>query len=123
MPLGPVHDKEKIVREEEQDYDTLLHDGVIQPLTPQTVHITPLDDDYVASATSPTLGKQLNKFGKECFDITRVAEKANGNPVEDVQELLDIKTYDCSSSKEVKSKTRSTHDCVVNVAAIAAVTS
>ncbi|GKB34718.1 reverse transcriptase domain-containing protein [Tanacetum coccineum] len=34
MPLGPVHDKEKILREEEQDYDIPLHDGVMQPLTP-----------------------------------------------------------------------------------------
>ncbi|GJT21600.1 hypothetical protein Tco_0891537 [Tanacetum coccineum] len=97
MPLGPVHDKEKIVKEEEQDYDIPLHDGMIKPLTPQTVHSTPPDDDYVAPSTSPTLDKQLNKFGKECFDITRVAEKANGNPVEDVQELSDIKTYDCET--------------------------
>nr|GFA30331.1 hypothetical protein [Tanacetum cinerariifolium] len=34
MSLGPVHDKEKIVREEEHDYDISLHDGVMQPLTP-----------------------------------------------------------------------------------------
>ncbi|GJQ95558.1 hypothetical protein Tco_0006697 [Tanacetum coccineum] len=72
MSLGPVHDKEKIIRKEEQDYDIPLHDGVMQPLTPQTVHITPPDDDYVAPATSPTLDNQLNKFRKECFDITRV---------------------------------------------------
>ncbi|GJZ06475.1 ribonuclease H-like domain-containing protein [Tanacetum coccineum] len=39
MSLGPVHDKEEIVREEEQDYDIPLHDGVMQPLTPQAVHI------------------------------------------------------------------------------------
>ncbi|GJZ14289.1 hypothetical protein Tco_0549519 [Tanacetum coccineum] len=94
MPLGPVYDKEKIVREEEQDYDIPLHDGVMQPLTPYTVHITPLDDDYVTPATSPTLDKQLNEFEEECSDITRVADKANGNPVKDVQELSDIKTYD-----------------------------
>ncbi|GKC53751.1 hypothetical protein Tco_1076496 [Tanacetum coccineum] len=31
---------------------------------------------------------------EECSDITRVADKANGNPVKDVQELSDIKTYD-----------------------------
>ncbi|GJV63760.1 hypothetical protein Tco_1474588 [Tanacetum coccineum] len=61
------------------------------------VYITPPDDDYVASTTSPTLDKQLNKFRKECSDITRFAEKPNGNPVEDVQELLDIKTYDCET--------------------------
>ncbi|GKE99636.1 hypothetical protein Tco_0022987 [Tanacetum coccineum] len=34
MPLGLVKDKEKIVKEEEQDYDIPLHDGVMQPLTP-----------------------------------------------------------------------------------------
>ncbi|GJV84176.1 hypothetical protein Tco_1524074 [Tanacetum coccineum] len=34
MSLGPVHDKEKIVREEEHYYDIPLHDGVMQPLTP-----------------------------------------------------------------------------------------
>ncbi|GJS51575.1 hypothetical protein Tco_0624937, partial [Tanacetum coccineum] len=73
--IGPVHDKEKIVRKEEQDYDIPLHDGVMQPLTPQKVHITPPDDDYVARATSPTLDKQLNEFEEECFDITRVADK------------------------------------------------
>ncbi|GJT39665.1 hypothetical protein Tco_0939530 [Tanacetum coccineum] len=34
MSLAPVHDKEEIVREEEQDYDIPLHDGIMQPLTP-----------------------------------------------------------------------------------------
>ncbi|GJU88061.1 hypothetical protein Tco_1300484 [Tanacetum coccineum] len=55
MPLRLVYDKEKIVREEEQDYDIPLQDGVMQPLAPQTVHITPPDDDYVAPATNPIL--------------------------------------------------------------------
>ncbi|GKC17403.1 hypothetical protein Tco_1014185, partial [Tanacetum coccineum] len=36
MPLGLVCNKAKVVREEEPDYD-----HVMQPLTPQTVHITP----------------------------------------------------------------------------------
>ncbi|GKA00384.1 hypothetical protein Tco_0672934 [Tanacetum coccineum] len=95
MSLEPVHDKEKFIREEEQDYDIPLHDGVMQPLAPQTVHITPPDDDYVAPATSPTLDKQLNEFRKECSDITRVAEKVDGNPVKDIKELSDIiKTSD-----------------------------
>ncbi|GJY17525.1 hypothetical protein Tco_0389016 [Tanacetum coccineum] len=93
--LRLVHDKEKIVRKEEHDYDIPLRDGVMQPLTPQTVHITPPDDDYVAPATSPTLDKQLNEFGKECSDITRVAKKANCNLVNDVKELYDINKYDC----------------------------
>nr|GFA91699.1 hypothetical protein [Tanacetum cinerariifolium]GFA92447.1 hypothetical protein [Tanacetum cinerariifolium] len=45
MPLGPVHDKEKVVREVEQDYNIPPHDGMVQPLTSQTFHITPPDDD------------------------------------------------------------------------------
>ncbi|GJW77388.1 hypothetical protein Tco_0139070 [Tanacetum coccineum] len=97
MSLGPVHDKEKIIREEKQDYDIPLHDGVMQPLAPQTVHITPPDDDYVVPATNPILDKQLNEFRKEFSDITRVAKKANCNPINDVKELSDIKTYDCET--------------------------
>ncbi|GJR33068.1 hypothetical protein Tco_1109300 [Tanacetum coccineum] len=97
MPLGSVHDTEKIVKEEEQDYDVPLHDGVMQPLAPQTVHVIPPNDDYVALDTSPTLDKQLSEFEMECSDITKVAKKANGNLVKDVQELSDIKTYDCET--------------------------
>ncbi|GKB09677.1 hypothetical protein Tco_0837989 [Tanacetum coccineum] len=97
MDAGSVHDMEKIVREEEQDYDVPLHDGVMQPLTPLIVHITPPDDDYVASATSPTLDKQLNEFRKECSDITRIVKKANCNQVNDVKDLSDIKKYDCET--------------------------
>ncbi|GJR84130.1 hypothetical protein Tco_0154915 [Tanacetum coccineum] len=65
IPLGPVHDRDKIVREEEHDYDIPLNDSVMQPLTPQTVHIIPPDDDYVAPATN----KQLNKFEEEFSNI------------------------------------------------------
>ncbi|GKB30639.1 hypothetical protein Tco_0870040 [Tanacetum coccineum] len=89
IPLGPVHDKDKIVREKEQDYDIPLNDSVMQPLTPQTVHITPPDDDYVAPATNPMSNKQLNKFEEEFSHITEVAEKEYDNPV--------IKTYDCET--------------------------
>ncbi|GJZ62239.1 hypothetical protein Tco_0618376 [Tanacetum coccineum] len=69
---------------------------MVQPYMPrgpaydEIVHITPLDDDYVAPATSPILEKHLNKFGEEIYDITRVAEKADGNLVNDVKELSDI---------------------------------
>nr|GEU72275.1 hypothetical protein [Tanacetum cinerariifolium] len=48
---------EKIVREVEHDYDIPPHSGVVQPLTPRTVHITPPDDDYVAPATNLILDK------------------------------------------------------------------
>nr|GEY51325.1 hypothetical protein [Tanacetum cinerariifolium] len=97
MSLGPVHDKEKSIREKEHDYDIPLHDGVMQPLAPQTVHIIPPDDDYVAPPTNPNLDKQLNKFRKEIYDITKVAKMANCNPINDVKELSDINKYDCET--------------------------
>ncbi|GJX07597.1 hypothetical protein Tco_0195529 [Tanacetum coccineum] len=86
IPLRPVHDKNKIVRKKEQDYDIPLNDSVMQPLTPQTVHITPLDDDYVAPATYPMSNKQLNKFKEEFSNITKIDEKEYDNLV--------IKSYD-----------------------------
>ncbi|GJZ32713.1 hypothetical protein Tco_0578149, partial [Tanacetum coccineum] len=92
MPLGVVCNKEKIIREEERDYDISLQDHVMQPLTPQTVHIIPPNDDYVALATNPILNKHLNEFGEEFADNTRVSEKIDSNPVNDLKELL--KTYD-----------------------------
>ncbi|GJX04782.1 hypothetical protein Tco_0190698 [Tanacetum coccineum] len=69
------------------------------PVRDETVHITPLDDDYVASATSPILEKHLNKLGEEIYDITRVVEKADGN--------LDL------NSKETKFEIISTHNHMV----------
>ncbi|GKA18269.1 hypothetical protein Tco_0698106 [Tanacetum coccineum] len=92
MPLGLVYNKIKVIREEEQNYDNPLQDHVMQPLTPQTVHITPPDDDYVAPATNPILNKHLNEFGEEFADNTRVYKKINSNPINDLKELL--KTYD-----------------------------
>nr|GEU47818.1 hypothetical protein [Tanacetum cinerariifolium] len=88
MPLGLIHDKEKVVREEEHDYDIPLQDGVMQPLTPQMVHIIPLDDDYVAPGTNPILNKHLNEFGEKFSDNTRVSKKIDSNPVTDLKELL-----------------------------------
>ncbi|GJT27336.1 hypothetical protein Tco_0907611 [Tanacetum coccineum] len=81
IPQGPVHDKDKIVREKEQNYDITLNDSVMQLLTPQTVHITPPDDDYVASATNPMSNKQLDKFEEEFSHITEVAKKEYDNLV------------------------------------------
>ncbi|GJR81064.1 berberine/berberine-like protein [Tanacetum coccineum] len=67
-PLGLVRDEAKVIRKEEQDYDIPLHDGVMQPLTPDT--ITPPDDDYAAPTTNLILDKHLNECGKELFDMT-----------------------------------------------------
>ncbi|GJZ43958.1 hypothetical protein Tco_0591213 [Tanacetum coccineum] len=78
------------LREKEQDYDIPLNDSIMQPLTPQMVHITPPDDDYVAPATNHMSNKQLNKFKEEFSNITRAAEKEYDNPV--------IKTYDMRPS-------------------------
>ncbi|GJR16849.1 hypothetical protein Tco_0965376 [Tanacetum coccineum] len=97
IPLGPVYDEEKIVRDKEQDYDIPLNDNIMQPLTPQIIHITPPDDDYVAPVTSPIFNKQLNKFEEGFSNITRVVDTENDNPVKDVRNLLDIKTYDCET--------------------------
>ncbi|GJZ78722.1 hypothetical protein Tco_0643559 [Tanacetum coccineum] len=93
MQLSPFRDKAIVTREEEQDDDIPLQDGVMQPLTPQTAHITPPDN--VALATRPILDKLLNEFGEDFYDITRAAKKADGNPVNDVKDLSDIiKTCD-----------------------------
>ncbi|GJV89993.1 hypothetical protein Tco_1533931 [Tanacetum coccineum] len=106
--LGPVHNKDKIVREKEQDYDIPLNDSVMQHFTPQAIHITPSDDNYVAPATNPMSNKQLNKFVEEFSNIAKVTKKEYDNPV--------IKTYDCEtfiwkllhqgsqSSREMKSQ-------------------
>ncbi|GJV83843.1 hypothetical protein Tco_1523741 [Tanacetum coccineum] len=96
MPLGLVYNKAKVVREEEQDYDITLQDHVMQPLTPQTVHITPPDDDYVAPATNPIFNKHLNEFGDEFANNTRVSKKIDSNPINDLNELLktcDFETF------------------------------
>ncbi|GJS12363.1 hypothetical protein Tco_0369159 [Tanacetum coccineum] len=43
IPLGPVYDMDKVIKEKEHDYDIPLNNSVMQPLIPQTVHITPPD--------------------------------------------------------------------------------
>ncbi|GJS41286.1 hypothetical protein Tco_0566329 [Tanacetum coccineum] len=88
MPLSLFHDKASVLRGEEHDIP--LQDGVMQPLTPHTTHITPPDD--VAPATSPILDKHSNKFREEFYDITRVVEMVDGNPVKDLSNI--INTYD-----------------------------
>ncbi|GJS34317.1 reverse transcriptase domain-containing protein [Tanacetum coccineum] len=60
MLRGLVRDEVKVVREEELEYDIPLQNGVMQPLTPQTVHIIPPDDDYVAPTTN--FGQALERI-------------------------------------------------------------
>ncbi|GKB25118.1 hypothetical protein Tco_0864519 [Tanacetum coccineum] len=57
------------------------NEGDMDPLTPQTVYITPSGNDYVAPATNPMSNKQLNKFEKEFSNITKGDEKEYDNPV------------------------------------------
>nr|GEU36470.1 hypothetical protein [Tanacetum cinerariifolium] len=92
MPLGLVYNKAKVIKEEEQDYDIPLYEHVMQPLTPQTVRITPPDNDYVASATNPILNKHLNEFGEEFADNIMISENIDSNPVNDLKKSLN--TYD-----------------------------
>ncbi|GJW24648.1 hypothetical protein Tco_0038459 [Tanacetum coccineum] len=111
--LGPVQDMDKVVKEKKQDYDIPLNNNVRQPLTPQTVHITPSGDDYVAPATNSMSNKQLNKFEKEFSNITKGAKKEYDNHV--------IETYDyedfirkllhqvSQSSREMKSQQQIQH--------------
>nr|GEW69838.1 hypothetical protein [Tanacetum cinerariifolium] len=99
MPQGSVRREVKVVKEKELEYNIPLQNGKMKSLTPQTVHITPLDDDYVAPATSPILEKHLNEFGEEISNIIMVSEKADGNLVNDIfndlKELSNIiNTYD-----------------------------
>nr|GEX35843.1 hypothetical protein [Tanacetum cinerariifolium] len=52
IPVVPVQDEKKVIKEEEHDYD-----DVMQPLTPYTFHTTSPNDGYVAPATNPILDK------------------------------------------------------------------
>ncbi|GJW64882.1 hypothetical protein Tco_0116766 [Tanacetum coccineum] len=105
MPLGPVRDEVKVVREEELECDIPLQDCVMQALTPHIVYITPPDDDYVAPPTNPILDKHLNEFGKKFFDMTW--DNKSGNFIKDIKELL-IKTHvECSHSKEMEFEVKS----------------
>ncbi|GKC87359.1 hypothetical protein Tco_1148008 [Tanacetum coccineum] len=106
MPLSSFGDKASVTRGEEHDIP--LQDGIMQPLTPQTTHITPPDD--VAPATSPILDKHSSEFGEEYSDITRVAEMADGNPAKELSDI--IKTYDFETfiRKLLHQESQSSHE-------------
>ncbi|GJS67721.1 RNA-directed DNA polymerase, eukaryota [Tanacetum coccineum] len=108
MPLGLVCNKAKVVREEEHDYDIPLQDHVMQPLTPQTVHIA-LPDDYVAPTTNLILNKLLNEFREEFADNTRVSEKIDSNPVNDLKELLNTYDFETFIRKLLHQLSQSSH--------------
>nr|GEU59150.1 hypothetical protein [Tanacetum cinerariifolium] len=75
-------------------------DRIRKTLTP-TIHTlpnleqmftSPPNDNYVALATNPILNKHLNEYREDFANNTRVFEKIDSNPVNDLKEL--VKTYD-----------------------------
>nr|GEW37699.1 hypothetical protein [Tanacetum cinerariifolium] len=58
-------------------------DKVIQPLIPQPIHTTPLNNDYVAPATK----SMLDEFRDEIVNVTMVDEEADSNSTRDIEEL------------------------------------
>ncbi|GKE18847.1 hypothetical protein Tco_1426424, partial [Tanacetum coccineum] len=69
--------------EEDQEDD----ENVIQPLIPKTLHTTPPNEDYVASATKSILDDLLEEFGDEILNVAMVDEGAKCNPAKDLEEL------------------------------------
>ncbi|GKB84288.1 hypothetical protein Tco_0956560, partial [Tanacetum coccineum] len=67
--------------------DPDVMDSVIQPLIPKTIHTTPPDKDYVATATKSTLDDLLEEFENKILNVTMVDEGAECNPTKDIEEL------------------------------------
>ncbi|GJY98719.1 hypothetical protein Tco_0516149 [Tanacetum coccineum] len=59
----------------------------IQALIPETMHTTPLDEDYVAPATKSILDDLLKEFGDEILNVTMVDEGEDCSPTKDLEEL------------------------------------
>ncbi|GKB50783.1 hypothetical protein Tco_0901536 [Tanacetum coccineum] len=91
-----------------EEHDIPLQDGVMQPLTSHTTHITPPDD--VAPATSPILDKHSNKFREEFYDITRVVEMADGNPVKDLPNIINTYDFETFILKFLHQVSQSSHE-------------
>nr|GEZ87073.1 hypothetical protein [Tanacetum cinerariifolium] len=95
VPLLPSPDEVKVVRDEELNNDVNsisiqvldVMDDVIQPSTPQGIHTTPLDKDYVAPATKSIMDELFEKFRDEILNVTMVDEEADYNPNMDIEEL------------------------------------
>ncbi|GJV93380.1 NUDIX hydrolase 6-like protein [Tanacetum coccineum] len=60
-------------------------DKIVQPLIPEPIHTTPLNDDYVAPATKSILDELLEEFRDDILNVTMVDEEAN--PTKDLEEL------------------------------------
>ncbi|GKD32178.1 hypothetical protein Tco_1242956 [Tanacetum coccineum] len=62
-------------------------DDVKQPLILKTIHTTPPDEDYVASATKSILDEPLEEFRNEILNVTMVDGETDFNPTKDIEEL------------------------------------
>ncbi|GJW67208.1 hypothetical protein Tco_0121632 [Tanacetum coccineum] len=72
-------------------------DDIIQPLISKTIHTTPLDKDYVASATKSILNDLLEEFRDEILNLTMVDEGAECSPTKDLEELKRLLAKDPQS--------------------------
>ncbi|GJY90019.1 hypothetical protein Tco_0505215 [Tanacetum coccineum] len=62
-------------------------DEIVQPLIPEPIHITPPNDDYVASATKSIMDELLEEFGNKILNVTMVDEEAYFNPTKGLEEF------------------------------------
>ncbi|GKB05641.1 hypothetical protein Tco_0833836, partial [Tanacetum coccineum] len=73
--------------EEDQEED----DEIVQPLIPEPINTTPLDDHYVAPATKSILDELfdelLEEIRDEILNVTMVDDEADFNPTKDLEEL------------------------------------
>ncbi|GKE27549.1 hypothetical protein Tco_1442933, partial [Tanacetum coccineum] len=66
-------------------------DEIVQPLIPEPINTTPLDDHYVAPATKSILDELfdelLEEIRDEILNVTMVDDEADFNPTKDLEEL------------------------------------
>ncbi|GKE01774.1 hypothetical protein Tco_1389757 [Tanacetum coccineum] len=106
VPLIPFPNEVKVARQEEPDDDSDsiptqapdVNDDLIQPLIPQPIHTTPLDDAYVVTNTDLILDELLEEFRDEILKIIMVDEEANFNRTRDIKELERLIATDHESS-------------------------
>ncbi|GJX55845.1 hypothetical protein Tco_0285742 [Tanacetum coccineum] len=62
-------------------------DKIVQPVTPEPIHTTPPNDDYVAPATKSILDEHFEEFGDEILNVAMIDKEANFNPTKGLEEL------------------------------------
>ncbi|GJW58732.1 hypothetical protein Tco_0105463, partial [Tanacetum coccineum] len=62
-------------------------DEIVQPLIPEPINTTPLNDDYVAPTTKSILDELLEEFEDEILNVTMVDDEAYFNPIKELEEL------------------------------------